>query len=183
MTSRFFHKIKLYTLCLLWTVLALPIFIGWKLYAQQDDLLYQSFYRPKQGGTLIDLWDSKEFNWKNVFGDGSNNKVWLIVRITRLLLILTIAISVTMILYNWMMYIIQTWQWKEWKSLITNIALIVVGILVALFSVVAIRLIQSVPTTLDRELTKDEDSIDRKAIGWEVDVETGNNSEVPGDSE
>lgn len=76
----------------------------------------------------------------------------IIVKVTKLLLILVIALSVTMILYNGMMYIIQTWQWKEWKSLMKNIALIVVGILISLFSVVIIRLIQSIPWTIDQEL-------------------------------
>jgi len=76
----------------------------------------------------------------------------MIVKVTRLLLSLVIALSVTMILYNWMQYIIQTWQWKEAKDLTKNIAYIVVWILVALFSVVIITLIQSIPATLDKEL-------------------------------
>lgn len=72
----------------------------------------------------------------------------LIVKITRMLLVLTIALSVTMILYNGMMYIIKTWQWKEGKDVIKNIAYIVVWILIALFSVIIIRVIQSIPSTL-----------------------------------
>jgi hypothetical protein len=63
-----------------------------------------------------------------------------------------VTLSVTMILYNGMMYIIQSWQWKDSKSLMKNIVLIVVGILISFFSVVIIRLIQSIPWTLDEEL-------------------------------
>ncbi len=83
--------------------------------------------------------------------DSIGKKPSMVVKVTKLLLILVVALSVTMILYNGMMYIIQTWQWQEWKSL-KNIIWIVVGILISLFSVVIIRLIQSVPWTLDDEL-------------------------------
>lgn len=79
----------------------------------------------------------------------ANRKPSIIVKATRLLLTLVITLSVTMILYNWMMYIIQTGQWKEWKNLVKNIVYIVVWILISLFSVVIITIIQSVPTTLD----------------------------------
>ena len=77
--------------------------------------------------------------WQQVF-EGSNNTF---VRITRIILWLTIALSITMILYNWLMYIIQTWQWKEWKELTKNIAFIIIWIIIAIFSVVIITLIQS----------------------------------------
>lgn len=78
---------------------------------------------------------------------GIGSKPSTIVRITRMLLVVVIALSVTMILYNWMMYIVETWQWKDWKSL-KNIAYIVAGILIALFSVIIIRIIESIPSTL-----------------------------------
>ena len=72
----------------------------------------------------------------------------MIIKITRFLLILSITLAVTMILYNGMIYIIQTWQWKDSKDLTKNIIYIVIWILVALFSVVIITLIQSIPSTL-----------------------------------
>lgn len=101
----------------------------------------------------------RQHKWVNV-------EVWkkpsMVVKITRLLLTLVIALSVTMILYNGIMYIVQTWQWKEWKSLMKNIVLIVVGILISLFSVLIIRLIQSIPNTLDEELSNN---------GYETDNE------------
>lgn len=95
-------------------------------------------------------------------------EVWkkapMVVKVTRLLLILVIALSVTMILYNGIMYIVQTWQWKEWKSLMKNIALIVVGILISLFSVLIIRLIQSIPYTLDEELSESGNQVDNEVL-------------------
>jgi len=95
-------------------------------------------------------------------------EVWkkppMVVKVTRLLLSLVIALSVTMILYNGIMYIVQTWQWKEWKSLMKNIVLIVVGILISLFSVLIIRLIQSIPYTLDEELSDDGYQTDNEVL-------------------
>ncbi len=75
----------------------------------------------------------------------------MIIKITRFLLILTITLAVTMILYNGMQYIIQTGQWKDAKDLTKNILYIVIWIFVALFSVVIITLIQSIPSTLWNE--------------------------------
>ena len=88
----------------------------------------------------------------------------IIVLITRMLLVLTIALSITMILYNSMIYIIQSWQWKDAKSLTKNIAYIIVWILVALFSVIIIRIIQSIPSTL-------WDSEELPEYGYEQDKE------------
>jgi len=82
----------------------------------------------------------------------------LIVKATRLLLLLTITLSITMILWNGMSYIIQTWQWKEWKNLVKNIIYIVVWIFIALFSVIIITIIQSVPTTIENEVKVEADN-------------------------
>ena len=79
----------------------------------------------------------------------AGDKPSIITKATRILLLFVIALSVTMILYNGMMYIIQTWQWKEAKDLTKNIAYIVIWILIALFSVVIITLTQSIPSTLE----------------------------------
>ena len=86
----------------------------------------------------------------------------LIVKVTRMLLILTIVLSVTMILYNGMMYIVKTWQWKEGKDVLKNIAYIIIWILIALFSVLIIRIIQSIPSTL-------ADKNELQANGYELD--------------
>ena len=94
----------------------------------------------------------RKYKWVEFDAD---REVPIIVKVTKLLLILVVALSVTMILYNGMMYIIKTWQWQEWKGLIKNIILILVGILISLFSVVIIRLIKSIPWTLDDELIHD----------------------------
>ena len=154
-------KTKLYIYMIV-TFLMLPFLFCWISHAA-DDLLRQIFEVTEKNDTMLNLWQNVNTVWNKVINwsvevwvgwddSGAGISAPITVKITRLLLILTIALSVTMILYNWMIYIIETWQGKEWKSLIKNVVLIVVGILIALFSVVIINLIQSVPTTLDKEL-------------------------------
>lgn len=156
-----FKKIRKYLLLWLPSLLLLPIFWWWLSFAV-DDLLWQLMTPAKEHGNIINVWENVKTVWNNVI-HGSTEIGWdwvwnpwsIVVRVTRFLLILTIALSVTMILYNGMIYIIETWQWKEGKSLIKNVLLIVVWILVSLFSVVAINLIQSIPETLEKELKTD----------------------------
>lgn len=157
----FINKIKFSIVYWVISFLALPFFFGWFSDAASD-LLRQIMEPSKRDGSIIDIWENVTTVWNNVFKnpteigtDGVGKKWSIIVRITRLLLILTIALSVTMILYNGMIYIIQTWQWKEWKSLMKNVILIVIWIFVSLFSVVIINLIQSIPTTLEKELLEE----------------------------
>lgn len=153
----------------------LPFFFWWFSLAV-DDLTWQVFYPAKSIGSVFNLGDNvntvwnRFIKWSTEISIGSSPKrsPSIIVKVTRFLLILVITLSVTMILYNWLIYIIQTWQGKEWKSLIKNVLLIVVGILVALFSVVIINLIQSVPTTIDTELQAEKDNeSDNKVLRWE----------------
>ena len=110
--------------------------------------------------TTIHLSDSVDGVWRDVFenqvkyGAGlgwvDKQKIpSIIVKVTRILLSLVVALSITMILYHWLFYIIQTGQWKEWKDLVKNVVYIVIWILVSLFSVTIITLLQSVSTTLD----------------------------------
>ena len=161
--TTFFTKTKLY-IYLIGTLLVLPFFFGWTLHAA-NDLLRQAFSESEYSDTTIDVGKNVQTVWNkvtkwsfSVWTDGIWKSPSIIVKVTRLLLILTSALSITMILYNGMIYIIETWQWKEWKSLIKNVWLIVVWILVSLFSVVIINLIQSVPTTIDKELPSNNDN-------------------------
>ena len=155
---QFLQEIRIKIIVWFMALFILPSFLWWICNAA-NDLLRQIFYPSYYEKTSFNVWENENKVWENIFG--WSNKVgmdweWaykkdsspIIVKITKLLLSLVIALSVTMILYNWMQYIIQTWQWKEAKDLTKNIAYIVVWILVALFSVVIITLIQSIPRTL-----------------------------------
>jgi len=137
----------------------------WFMYAA-DDLMRQIMEPSINRWTTINVWKSVSFVWRNIIKWQSGGASSMIVRITRTILALVIALSVTMILYNWLIYIVQTWQWKEWKSLVKNVVYIVVWILISLFSVTIITLLQSVSTTLKTEAQIDNDqSIDENATG------------------
>ena len=152
----FVNKLKVYLLYWLTSLLVVP-FLFWWISKADTDLIWE-FIEPAgtQGNIIYGGIKTNQVRetWNRVI----NHKAALIVRVTRLLLILTISLSVTMILYNGMVYIIETWQGKEWKSLAKNVVLIVVWILVALFSVVIINLIQSTTVTLNTELSKSSDT-------------------------
>ena len=128
-------------------------------------------------GTIFKWWQDKQSVWKNVIEDGITASIsmkWLrfgdnssiIVRVIKILLILTITLSVTMILYNWMKYIIEVWNGKDGKSLIKNVAYIVIWILIALFSTTIITILQSIPTSISEEMGNWWKGVDDKAI-WE----------------
>lgn len=147
----FITKFKKYFIYGAFSLFVLPIFFGW--YSQAKDDLLQKMAQPAMDASqMIDVWDGTQVWWRTIKGKQS-----IVVKATRLLLVLTIALSVTMILYNWMIYIIETWQGKEWKSLAKNVILIVVWILIALFSSIIITLIQSVPESTLGETVGSED--------------------------
>lgn len=167
-----FKKTVFYAIYLMGVLLVLPFFIGWKLIAT-DDLLrkiaepsYNDDKMFKEGQNVKTVW-VRVLKWTYEVNGEWITKKSILLKITRLLLVLTIALSVTMILYNGMMYIIQTWQGKEWKDLIKNVLLIVVGILISLFSVLIINLIQSIPNSLNEEIPERQ-SEDEKLLVWKT---------------
>ena len=157
------NKLKYWLLALL-----LVPFLAWFVNAD-DDLMRQIMEPAVNEGATIDVWKSVNRVWKNVIEGNTEfdiDKWWLrvkngpsiIVRVTRVLPSLIIALSITMILYNWLSYIIQTWQWKEGKNLVSNVVYIVIWIIVSLLSVTIITILQSVSTTLKDETIEDRSS-------------------------
>ena len=68
----------------------------------------------------------------------------LIVRIAKFLLRITMVLAVTMVIFNGIMWIIESSKWAEVKDAKKNITLIIVGILIALMSLSIINLISSI---------------------------------------
>lgn len=68
----------------------------------------------------------------------------LIVRIAKFLLRITMVLAVTMVIFNGIMWIIESSKWGEVKDAKKNIVLIVVGILIALMSLGIVNLISSI---------------------------------------
>ena len=164
--------------CFVLMVVSLISF-SWSVTLAEYDLLHATL-KPSSD-LMIYPSDSSKRVWNKVFwgstevtidGDGfsSTKAPSLFARITRLLLILVITLSVTMILYNWVKYIVKVWQWEDSKDLIKNVAYIVIWILVSLFSVLIITLLRSVPETLDKDLkTSQGNEVDKDAILWVKD--------------
>ncbi len=102
---------------------------------------------------MVDIgfdWDSRVFCEEVLWGDYDTTVVWiqkqapLIVRITKFLLRLTIILSITMVLYNWIFWVIEASKWWDVKDAQKNIIYIVGWILLALSSVALINLISSI---------------------------------------
>lgn len=181
-----FKKTVFYAIYLMGVLLVLPFFIGWKLIAT-DDLLrkiaepsYNDDKMFKEGQNVKTVW-VRVLKWTYEIDGEWVTKKSMLLKATRLLLVLTIALSVTMILYNGMMYIIQTWQGKEWKDLIKNVLLIVVGILISLFSVVIINLTQSIPNSLSK--IREGQSDDDKLMEWKTTSRREIRHSIFGDSD
>jgi len=68
----------------------------------------------------------------------------LIVRMAKFLLRITMVLSVTMVIFNGIMWIIESAKWAEVKDAKKNITLVIVGVLIALMSLSIINLITSV---------------------------------------
>lgn len=96
---------------------------------------------------LTNLWES-EFCQQVLWWDRNvpafTQQEPLIIRITKWLLRITIVLSITMVIYNGIGYIIESAKWGEVKDATKNIMLIVGWILLALFSLVIINLLRSV---------------------------------------
>lgn len=153
-------------------IMSFILFFWWSVFAE-NDLLYDTM-SPSQDLIIYPSKSSKRvwnrfFRWSDelsVGGDGwdSKKKPNLFAKVTRLLLILVITLSVTMILYNWIMYIVKIWQGEDSKNLMKNVMYIVVWILISLFSVVIITLLRSVPKTLEDIDQKNGDAIYKEVI-------------------
>lgn len=91
-------------------------------------------------------WDREfceEILWGDFHVDAVQTEAPLIVRFAKFLLRITMILSVTMIIYNGIMWIIESSKWAEVKDAKKNITLIIVGILIALMSLGIINLISS----------------------------------------
>ena len=84
-------------------------------------------------------WERKD----NLFQASVTTEPPLIVRIAKFLLRITMVLAITMVIFNGIMWIIESAKWAEVKDAKKNIVLIVVGILIALMSLGIINLITS----------------------------------------
>lgn len=120
-----------------------------------DDIMYNLFEPSINQNSVIYIWKNKSDVWHSVL----RKTVWieydhwfntyteapLIVRITKLLLRLTVVLSVSMVMFNAVKYLIEVFDWKDWKSAASkkNLINVWVWLLVALLSVSAVNLVSS----------------------------------------
>ena len=150
-----------------WFLLIVFVLIfGWGVPTANADLMWDLFRPAYNHETIITISPNRDaagmwvFHWGTqiTLKKGVEQEPSLVVKLTRYFLTFTIAISVTMILYNGFTYIIQTGRWKEWKNLVSNVVYIVVWILIALFSVIIITILQSAWTTINKTISMNYDT-------------------------
>lgn len=75
---------------------------------------------------------------------GITKRQSLIISVTKFILRMTVVLSVTMIIYNGIMYVIKSSKGENAKDVLKNLLYIGIGLLIALLSVVIIRLVSSI---------------------------------------
>ena len=128
------------------------------------DLLEQAFNPAIQANSVIgggDIGTTKDQVGSYVLREGNEISLsldkWLekkrrpslLVQFSKFLLRLTIILSITVVIYNGVMYVVKASKGENPKEIYSNILYIVFGILLGLSSVIIIRLISSIwQTTL-----------------------------------
>lgn len=119
-----------------------------------DDLLNCIFEPAKQRDSVIDFWDDKSWVWHTVLRESSTFSWWewfykrapVIVKVVKIILKFTIVISVTMVIFYSIKFMLQVFKWNDYKSAWAKKDLInlFIWLLIALFSVTAITLVISI---------------------------------------
>lgn len=133
------------------------VFVGLKnnfcLWA--EDLMEKAFAPARNYETIVNMWNDKMAVGSDVVWGGTtvsisleewlevDSKAPMIVRITKFLLRMTIVLSITMVIYNGIQYILQSTSGSDTKWATKNLWLIAGGIVLALLSLAIIQLIQS----------------------------------------
>ena len=77
----------------------------------------------------------------------------VLIRITKFILMLTIVLAVTMIILNGIQYIVKSGNGEDPSKSRNNLIFIVVGIILALFSVVIVNLLRSIGESTLNDIT------------------------------
>ena len=123
-----------------------------------NDIMSQAFYPSKEYGTVIYIWDTKKDVWHSILRDSTS--IWwiwiyqeapLIVRIVKIILRITIVLSITMVIFYGIKFMIQVFNWNDYKSAWAKKDLInlFIWLLIALFSITAVNLIISASNTVN----------------------------------
>lgn len=132
-------------------VSSISIFGGF--FAFSDDLLTQWFQDAIREQAIINIWSNKKDVWHAVLRPTTT--MWtsiykeapLIVRIVKVILKITIVLSVSMVIFSSIKFMIQIANGSEIKSAgaVKDLKNILIWLLIALFSITAINLVISLP--------------------------------------
>ncbi len=125
-----------------------------------QDFLEQVFSPAIQQDTIVggdSIGTTKRSVWKYVLKEGTTINIGgsdagihkrqsLIIQITKFLLWMTMVLAVTMIIYNGIMYVVKASKGENPKDILYNLLYIGFWILIALLSIVIIRLVSSIGT-------------------------------------
>lgn len=145
---------KIYKLFSILFILVVPIFTYFS-YCVWDDLLYDMFKWAREKNTIIDLWDTKSDVWHTFLRESRWWSMWswfyenapLVVKLVKLILWATVVLSVTMVIYYGVKFMLQVFAWNDYKSASAKKDLInlFIWLLIALFSITAVTLVISIP--------------------------------------
>lgn len=148
-----FKKLIFFSLSFVLTI------VGWITFAAEwwtddEDFVIQAFKIATEEDRVIWRqlgWNSKEWMWNWILWwitvVGWSDKEALIVAVARFLVRFTLVIAITMVIYNWIMFVVKSSKGELAKDSLKNIVYIALWVLLALMSVVIIRLANSVGTT------------------------------------
>ena len=139
------------------------IFWGFFAFADEwsnsEDFINQAFSISMDDDLVIGnwlAWNTKIWVWNFLLKWGTeinltegtmSRRDSFVVSLTMFIVRFTLLIDITMIIYNWIMFVIKSTKWEAPKDVLKNIIYIVVWVILALASVVIIRLATSLGTT------------------------------------
>ena len=155
---KFFKKLvflSLWFFGLLWNFFAFA-----DEWSNSEDFLNQAFSPSVENDLVVWqglVWNTKEWVWNFLLNWGVEISRWgatkkdsFVVSLTKFIVRFTLILAITMIIYNWIMYVVKSSKGESSKDTLKNLIYIIVGVLLALTSIVIVRLASSVgKTSLD----------------------------------
>lgn len=133
-------------------VLVVPV-ITYFSFTFWSDILSEVF-RPSKDN-IIYIWDNKNDVWHTLIRESTSfsRSSWfyqnapLLVKVVKMALKITVVLSVTMVIFYGVKYMIQVMNWNDLKSAgaVKDLKNLFIWLLIALFSITAVNLVISIP--------------------------------------
>lgn len=129
-------------------------------WSNSEDFLEQAFHEAIENDTVVwkgFVWTSKQSVWNYLMWRTTeiNLTEWTMkhwnsfaISVTMFLVRATLVLAITMIIYNWVMFVVKSSKWEAPKDVLKNIIYIIVWVLLALGSLIIINLARSVGSTV-----------------------------------